>query len=339
MITVGMLHSKKHPSKVDKAFAWAAVAKMEGINFYYFSPRDVNFTTKVISGYVYEEGEWIQKELLFPDVIFNSYGMKTDEDNAVYNKLSEMVPFTSQPVGNKMSVYKRISQMSGFEEYLIPSIRVDQPKDVLEALTKYKKVIIKPVSGSQGKGIWFIEQDGEQFHKVVDTEKTTTNRKQLISELQNLLSEEDYLVQPYILCRTKDGNPYDFRLHVQKDREGKWVIPIIFPRIGTMDRVTSNLSRGGSKGEFKSFLQREFDDEWMNMKKTLEEFAEHFTNEFESTYDVEFDELGIDIGVDENNKLWIFEVNWRPGCVDFILAIAKNHIPYAMYVAKKNEST
>ncbi|PIC85222.1 alpha-L-glutamate ligase [Sporosarcina sp. P20a] len=338
MITVGMLHSKKHPSKVDKAFAWAAVAKMEGIDFYYFSPCDVNFTTNVISGYVYEEGEWIQKELLFPDVIFNAYGMKTDEDTAVYNKLSEMVPFTSQRVGNKMSVYKRISKMSGFEKYLIPSIRVDQPKDVLETLTKYKKVIIKPVSGSQGKGVWFIEQDGEQFQKVVDTEKTTTNRKQLISELQDLISEEDYLVQPYILCRTKDGNPYDLRLHVQKDREGKWIIPIIFPRIGTMDRVTSNISRGGSKGELISFLQREFDDEWMNMKKTLEDFADHFTNEFESTYDVEFDELGIDIGVDENNKLWIFEVNWRPGCVDFMLAIAMNHIPYAMYIANQNKT-
>ncbi|PIC99236.1 YheC/YheD family protein [Sporosarcina sp. P29] len=338
MITVGMLHSKKHPSKVKKAFAWAAVAKMEGVNFYYFSPHDVDFTTNTISGYVYERGEWIQKDLLFPDVIYNAYGMKTDEEIDVYNRLSKMIPFTSHSVGNKMSVYKRISKIPEFEDYLIPSIRVDQPEDVLQAMTKYTKVIIKPVSGSQGKGIWFIEQDGEHFHKIVDTEKTTTNRKQLISDLQDLINGQDYLVQPYISCRTKDGNPYDFRLHVQKDGEGKWVVSIIFPRIGTMDRVTSNLSRGGSMGMFRSFLEREFGDERKNMRQTLEKFAERFTNEFESTFDVKFDELGIDIGVDENNKLWIFEVNWRPGNEEFVFDIAKNHIPYAVYIANQNKT-
>ena len=26
------------------------------------------------------------------------------------------------------------------------------------------------------------------------------------------------------------------------------------------------------------------------------------------------DELGMDVGLDENDKIWIFEVNWRPGC-------------------------
>ncbi|PID21073.1 alpha-L-glutamate ligase [Sporosarcina sp. P3] len=338
MVTVGMLHSRKHPSKVKKAFAWAAVAKMEGVDFYYFSPRDVNFKTKVISGYVYEQGEWIQKEMLFPDVIYNACGMKTDEDIDVYTKLSGMIPFTSHSVGNKMSVYRRISKMPEFEDYLIPSVHVEQPDVVLKALTKYKKVMIKPVSGSQGRGIWFIEKDGEQFHKIVDAEKTTINRKQLVSDLQDVINEQAYLVQPYISCRTKDGNPYDFRLHVQKDGEGKWMISIIYPRIGTMDRVTSNISRGGSMGVLRSFLEREFGDERRNMRQTLEKFADRFTNEFESTFNVKFDELGIDIGVDENNKLWIFEVNWRPGNDEIVFEVAKNLLPYAVYVAKQNKS-
>lgn len=337
MVTVAMMHSRKHPSKVDKAFAWAAVAKMEEVNFYYFSPLDVNFETKLISGYVYATGEWIQKDMAFPDVIFNACGMKTDEEIDVYNKLSKLIPFTSHSVGNKMSVYRRIEKMPEFVDYLIPSIRVDRPEDVLNAMTKYKKVIIKPVSGSQGRGIWFVEKDGEQFHAIVGTEQKTHNRDELISDLQELISGQAYLVQPYISCRTKDGNPYDFRLHVQKDGEGKWMIAIIFPRIGTMDRVTSNIARGGSMGTFRSFLEREFGDERKNMRQTLEKFADRFTNEFESTFDVEFDELGIDIGVDENNKLWIFEVNWRPGNDELAFTIARNLLPYAVYVANQHK--
>ncbi|MFQ7057969.1 MAG: YheC/YheD family protein [Turicibacter sanguinis] len=28
-----------------------------------------------------------------------------------------------------------------------------------------------------------------------------------------------------------------------------------------------------------------------------------------------FDELGIDIGIDSRNYIWIYEVNWRPGFI------------------------
>ena len=57
MVTVGMLHFRKHPQKVKKAYACAAVSKMEGIEFFYFSPGNVRFEDKSIHGYIYEKGE------------------------------------------------------------------------------------------------------------------------------------------------------------------------------------------------------------------------------------------------------------------------------------------
>ena len=74
MVTVGMLHYRKHPEKVKKAYTCAAVAKMEGIEFYYFSPNSVRFEEQIIHGYVYENGNWIQKEMAFPDAIYNASG-------------------------------------------------------------------------------------------------------------------------------------------------------------------------------------------------------------------------------------------------------------------------
>ncbi|ARD47478.1 hypothetical protein SporoP37_04700 [Sporosarcina sp. P37] len=335
MVTVGMLHTRKHPKNVRKAFACAAVAKMEGVGFYYFSPKDVNFTARRIMGYVYENGEWLQKDLPFPNVIFNAVGMKTDEEIKVYQQLKDLIPFTSYSIGNKMNVYKRIEKMPEFADYLIPSITIVNAAEVFDALKKYEKVIVKPVSGSQGRGIWFIEQDGKKYCTISGAKHQTMNKEELTEVLQMLISDQAYLVQPYILCRTKEGNPYDFRIHVQKDGQGKWMITIIYPRIGAKDRVTSNISRGGSMGTLSSFLEREFEGESRNIRKILRKFAERFTNEFEKLYDVEFDELGIDIGVDENHKLWIFEVNWRPGNGQLAFDVAKNLIPYAVYVANK----
>ena len=54
----------------------------------------------------------------------------------------------------------------------------------------------------------------------------------------------------------------------------------------------------------------------------------------------EIDELGIDVGLDENNKIWIFEVNWRPGCPPAFyleLDVVKNLINYAILLAKQSD--
>ncbi len=44
------------------------------------------------------------------------------------------------------------------------------------------------------------------------------------------LQEQDYIVQQFISSQTKSGHVYDFRLHVQRNGEGRWVITSILPK-------------------------------------------------------------------------------------------------------------
>lgn len=51
------------------------------------------------------------------------------------------------------------------------------------------------------------------------------------------------------------------------------------------------------------------------------------------------DELGIDIGLDDMKKIWIFEINWRPGSPPaFYLEtdVVRNMIRYCIYLAKQS---
>ncbi|MEH7490377.1 YheC/YheD family protein, partial [Priestia megaterium] len=53
-----------------------------------------------------------------------------------------------------------------------------------------------------------------------------------------------------------------------------------------------------------------------------------------------FDELGIDVGLDKKGRLWIFEVNWRPGppvIMNVELDVVRNTLQYAQYLADKNK--
>ena len=144
-------------------------------------------------------------------------------------------------------------------------------------------------------------------------------------------AEQKYLIQPFIECKTKTGLTYDFRLHVQKNGLGKWVIGLIYPRISGNHKLISNVSSGGYRGELNSFLQEQFDQEYYNVKRLLEQFALSFSAHFEELYNKPLDELGIDIGIDHEHKLWIYEVNWRPGSKHREFEVAKNLVKYAEY--------
>ncbi|MGE7917598.1 YheC/YheD family protein [Viridibacillus sp. NPDC093762] len=339
MVTVGMLYYRKNPLKVKRAYFCAAVAKMEGIEFYYFSPRNVKFEDKIIHGYVYENGNWLQKEMPFPDVIYNPSSLKTSYQKKLYSQLKKIIPFTSHPIGNKMKVCKIISKIPEFTNYLIPSNKIKEPQEVFNAIKDFNKIVVKPLKGNNGKHVRFIERNGDKFDLVEGTKRKTIDEAELHLEIEAIISEKPFLVQPYISSRTKDGLPFDFRIHVQKNGSGTWVTTLIYPRIGSKDGIISNISSGGYTGNLEDFFKREYGLKGYDIQKTLEHFAARFPKKFEAMYKKQLDELGIDIGIDENKKIWIYEVNWRPGYGHRGFAAAMNTIPYAAYLAiqKKKE--
>ena len=68
------------------------------------------------------------------------------------------------------------------------------------------------------------------------------------------------------------------------------------------------------------------------------QLAAHMDKIQKEIYNEELDELGIDIGIDKDNKIWVYEINWRPGhppTMNLDLHVVKNSIQYAMFLAKK----
>ena len=340
MTLIGMLHHREDPRNVKKAYAYSAVAKTEGVDFFYFTPGKVNIEKQTILGKVYENGEWIEKEQPFPNVIYNASPPVSEKAEQIYDYLSDRIPFTSHSIGDKLSVYNRILQAKEFEQYLIPFYKLTDVQMFLDLIKRYKKVIIKPLSGHQGGGIVFFEEFKKEHYKINEAGVISfINEKELVDMLSHKIHEQEFLIQQFISSQTKSGHVFDFRLHVQKNGEGKWAITAIYPRIGRQGSITSNMGSGGYSCYLDVFLKTEFDDSWYNIQRYLERFAIMFSNHFDSLYDSKsLDELGIDVGIDENQKLWLFEVNWRPGPPNIFnleLDVAKNTILYAKYLAEK----
>ncbi|OGX68319.1 MAG: hypothetical protein A2189_00140 [Paenibacillus sp. RIFOXYA1_FULL_44_5] len=148
--------------------------------------------------------------------------------------------------------------------------------------------------------------------------------------------------------QTDEGRTYDVRILVQKNNIGLWQLTGMAARIGKLGSITSNLHGGGSAYELLPVLQKQFEDKQAGeIMKSLSQLAMRIPLILEQ-YHGRLAELGIDIGIDPFGKLWIIEVNSKPGHSSFShfsdpsvsRSSISNPIHYAGYLLnkfKKNE--
>jgi UDP-N-acetylmuramoyl-tripeptide--D-alanyl-D-alanine ligase len=346
MTLIGMLHHRRDPNTVIKSYAYSIVANAEGADFVYFSPKSVDFSSKTIDGYVYKNGGWQKHTTPFPDVIYNTGSPeKLEKSREIINQLKETIPFTTFSIGNKWTINERLKKGEKFANYLIPAKVLRNWNDFSEYLNMHQDVVVKPMDGRKGQGIYFIKETAEGYIVNKDFKDKVYTQKELRQLLMDLIQENTYIVQRYIHSKTKSGLVFDFRLHVQKNGEGKWVITTIYPRIASAGTIISNINNGGYTNYLEPFLNQEFArEDAYNIKRTLEFFSLSLARHLDELQKLEYgeiiDEIGIDVGMDENQKLWIYEVNWRPGCPPAFyleLDVVKNTIQYALYLARNQE--
>ncbi|QDQ02570.1 UDP-N-acetylmuramoyl-tripeptide--D-alanyl-D-alanine ligase [Lysinibacillus fusiformis] len=345
MTIIGMLHHRLDPKTVLKSYAYAAVARAEGADFFYFTPRSVNFDDRTIRGKVYEEGQWQERIMSFPDVIYNAGSPeKLAVSKEIIEKLKKEIPFTTHSIGNKWNVMERLKAAKEFANYLIPTEIVKNMEILHNYIAHYKRIVFKPIDGRKGRGIYFISKMGNDFEVRVNSENKIYTKAKLNELLQEQLSSGTFIMQPYIKSITKSGQVYDFRLHVQKNGEGKWVVTTIYPRIAPNGSIIPNINSGGFTNYLDPFLEQEFKEEAFNIRRMLEHFslslAHHLDDIQMEKFGEVIDEIGIDVGLDEQQKIWMYEVNWRPGCPPAFyleLDVVVHSIRYAMYLAENQK--
>jgi glutathione synthase/RimK-type ligase-like ATP-grasp enzyme len=204
-------------------------------------------------------------------------------------------------------------------------------------LAEYKKIILKPQRGNRGRGIYYIEDRNSYYLIIANKEKIELEKNKIDTFIENEITHKNYIVQRYIQSLTKDNLPFDIRIHVRRDINAEWKVVKIYPRIGTNDGITSNVSQGGYIGQIDKFLKRQFGDKYLTVHDELTKLAKEFPVYFQKGYNYNIDALGIDIGIDDNCKLWLFEVNSYPGSTFFELESQIVAMGYAKYLAQQEK--
>lgn len=307
----------------------AKAAQKSGVVLFFFSVDDVNWYDKSISGIVYVQNidKWERKKLPFPDILYDRGGgftvgcrQKAKHIRAQLKKVPEIITVNSTHYFDKWQLYSRLSRHPEMKKYLPRTVLYRNDTKSLETmLNRYGVVYIKKCLGSNGCGVMrVIKQSDAQFDYSFVSSKV---EKESAATLENIIiaagklrSRGRLIIQQGIDVIKYNGNMVDIRVLAQKGIDGKWQITCMPVRFASNESPITSTRSGSNVYTFDRAFEKilKFDKEHIeNIKAGIKELVAVALNTVETEYG-NYGELGIDVSLDTNGKLWFIEANAKP---------------------------
>lgn len=331
---IGLLRKYEKPMVKDEVAAM--VAKEYGAETIFFTANQIDFNNKLVHGISFQQGEWRKKVSYFPNVVYNDIPDRKDE--LIYSRLeAEGIPFTTHRLGrNKLSIQEKMMEDEVLSPYCIETVEYSNIDNFISALKKYQSVFVKPNRGHKGHGIHVFELSGEQvIYQDYDGKKTIFTVEQAGKFLSSIPQIEYYHLQPKISSKTLAGESFVIRSYVGRNGKGKWVNIFHYAAISLSGNSVVNVSRGSSISYIAPFLKSTFGERDKIILTELNTLSVSVAQRVQTFVNKKIDALGIDLGITNDGKIYIFEVNAFPGTRPFEALVEKFAVPYAIYLAKE----
>ncbi|AHV96632.1 YheC/YheD family protein [Paenibacillus sabinae] len=302
----------------------------EGSNMCYifaFMPRDINWQQERVNGYfLTESGKFERKIVPLPDVIYNRLPSRRAETSLAINQLRERftrkkIPFFNWSFFNKSDIY-RLLENDSFASQHVPETHSSPDTELIrDMLDRHHFVYYKPSAGSLGHGIYrltYLPKRG-YFARYRRGGKNVLLRFGTFESLMRLLqsrhgrSLQSYVVQQGIRLIEIDGCPIDFRFHMHKNGSNQWVVVGIGAKKAGRGSVTTHLKNGGSLLTPQQALGRVFGAKADEVLQRAKQTAIRLAESLETQHRHLLGEIGFDLGIDQNEEIWMFEANAKPG--------------------------
>lgn len=372
--SVGIMttHTDEDPPFRNRRFyrSLCIAGRRSGLMVFVFTPLGIDWSRKQVTGYAYDPDhkQWMCRTFPLPSVVYDRCFFTERHQYAAYRaamrRLDEhpSVRLLGCGLKDKWTVQQLLEQDERFGIYLPRTERLRGMRTVADWLRECREVILKPQSGSQGRGVLLVRSRPLSAAGTVNTaepaftvrgrdkrnrafERDFADKAALLEWLRRFVARRSYLLQQYLPLQTQDGEAYDVRVLAQKNDTGRWQLTGMAVRRGRDGSLTSNLHGGGTAEPAAPFLAREFGREAAEeLLRKLTRLSEELPIALES-YHGRLVELGIDYGVDRDGNLWILEVNSKPGRSIFTYlqddqakcAALANPLHYAWYILRQQD--
>lgn len=292
-----------------------------------FTPADINWQNKTIHGYFLNaQGTWFRREVAFPDVIYNRLPNRKTEIGPSMTALRERfvkigIPFFNWSFLNKADVYEFLDNDPEALLHLPESVTNPSQEKMKSMLHQYKFIYFKPGTGSLGHGIYRItyHQQNGYFVRYRNNGANTLLKFTSFEKMYRTLSLKhgeglkNYVAQQGIRLIELDKCPVDFRFHMHKDINNEWQPVGIGAKKAGRGSVTTHMKSGGTLLTPQQALQYSFGNRTHEILEKAKNVSIKISEAIERNYTHRLGELGLDIGIDQNGDVWMFEANAKPG--------------------------
>ncbi|MFD2613503.1 YheC/YheD family endospore coat-associated protein [Paenibacillus gansuensis] len=319
------LNDRKHIEERAIFQRMIASGKELGLACFVFTPEDVDASRKLIKAQFYDpnSGRWTRKWTQFPTMIFDRCRYQPNKRFKQLQRFRRNYPkllYLNRPIANKWMMHQLFTENPRIKPHLPETRLCMKVSDVTDFLKRYNLVYLKPKNGTGGRGILRIEkvtagqyliQGRDHSRRIIKPQRVTPG--QIAMRLGSWGLAGNYLIQQGIQLKLQDGRVHDYRLLIQKNRQGQWEVTGCAGRIGAYRSITSNLHGGGRAVKMNELLKQWFDsdDQIESVKKTADQLALETASFVEEKYG-RLCELALDIAIDKSGHVWMLEINPKP---------------------------
>ena len=311
---VGLLRPNKVSPVACKAIA--AMAPGRKVEIVYFNPRNVDVEHGVIRGRVLKGDTWVKTISRIPDIIDVSPYCFKARNKEVIDFLKERSFFTDDRSNRitKRELPRLLAADPEFAQYAIETAKVSTVDRLKNFIRRHGECVVKPVYSQRGADVFRIGYDVATQSYAVGFKTGTKNMSE--DEFADFAKEHflgrAHIVQQYVSSRSAAGDPFDCRVHVEKDKNNRWQVARMFVRIGIGQQVISNVNQGGGIADVEPFFKANRPDCWEEIIAKLNHLAQTLPYYFEDLRGRHLIQMGIDVGVDAQGGLHVFEINSSP---------------------------
>lgn len=355
IFTAGFTDNKLRPVG-DRSMLFAKLLSVErkvGAYYFMFGPHHINWEESTINGLFYTSKGWIERKVPIPSVIYNRLpNRKTENLESLKSAMDRFerdfhIPIFNPSFFNKWEIHHSLLTDPKVSHYLPETYLDPDSSQIEDMLARHSNLYLKPAKGSLGQGIQQILKRGESYYcrfRLADQ-----NRLRRYSSLNRLLLRQypsgklkSILVQQGINLLKWNDKAIDFRIHTNKDENGKWVVSAMAAKIAGSGSVTTHIANGGEVKTIQEIIHEM--GKTSEMLNRLKEAALEISESIDQVISGIIGEIGFDLGIDTEGRVWLFEANSKPGRSIFSHPSLRSHdllsrtlpLKFAIYLMKQS---
>jgi len=293
---------------------------------YAFRASDLQAAADTVTGYIPAPNGWKRMQCPLPDLIYDRSMNKCPREKRMRSlaltKLKSRSTFIllNNPLPGKLEVYEAMQGHSQLRPWLPPTYRYAGSHSLRKLAVDYPNgLFMKPSAGCQGRGTLHIAPSGNNWTLSgrASSNKPLTRSFHTLHDctlwIERFAGSATFIIQPYLQLTDQSGAAFDIRSLIQKDERGKWSLTGIALREGSTGSITANLHGGGTASDASNALLLRYGKEKADyLLRHIRQISLKAAELLEQRYG-RLCELGLDFGIDQNDRIWFLEANSKPG--------------------------